>query len=132
MPWVIAIMMFLTVLAAAGGLALNQGMRSLRSELSGRATVQIVEADAETRAQAVKKMVARLRVTPVDPTTLLPVPEGEAGLARFIDLGNVDSAVSVVTQDLVRRVSGGIQLLGRQPGAPPRGCSLAIEALLHG
>lgn len=64
MPWVIAIMMFLTVLAAAGGLALNQGMRSLRSELSGRATVQIVEADAETRAQAVKKMVARLRVTP--------------------------------------------------------------------
>jgi len=64
MPWVIAIMMFLTVLGAAGGLALNQGMRSLRSELSGRATVQIVEADAETRAQAVKKMVARLRVTP--------------------------------------------------------------------
>lgn len=64
MPWVIAIMMFLTVLAAAGGLALNQGMRSLRTELSGRATVQIVEADAETRAQAVKKMVARLRVTP--------------------------------------------------------------------
>ncbi|HEX7783891.1 MAG TPA: cell division protein [Sphingobium sp.] len=63
MPWVIAIMMFLTVLAAAGGLALNQGMLSLRSELSGRATVQIIEADAETRAQAVRKMVARLRAT---------------------------------------------------------------------
>jgi hypothetical protein len=73
-----------------------------------------------------------LRVTPVDPVTLLPVAEGEAGLARFIDLGNVDSAVSVVTQDLVRRVSGGVQLLGRQAGAPARGCSLAIEALLNG
>ena len=73
-----------------------------------------------------------LRVSPVDPVTLLPVPEGEAGLARFIDLGNVDSAVSVVTQDLVRREGGGIRLLGRQPGAPPRGCSLAVEALLHG
>jgi hypothetical protein len=73
-----------------------------------------------------------LRVTPVDPLTLLPVPEGEAGLARFIDLGNVDSAVSVVTQDLVRRVGGGVQLLGRQPGATARGCSLAIEALLRG
>ncbi len=73
-----------------------------------------------------------LRVTPVDPITLLPVAEGEAGLARFIDLGNVDSAVSVVTQDLVRRVGGGVQLLGRQPGAPARGCSLAIEALLNG
>jgi hypothetical protein len=73
-----------------------------------------------------------LRVAPVDPITLLPVAEGEVGLARFIDLGNVDSAVSVVTQDLVRRAQGGIQLLGRQAGAPPRGCSLAIEALLDG
>jgi hypothetical protein len=71
-----------------------------------------------------------LRVTPVDPLTLTPVAEGEVGLARFIDLGNVDSAVSIVTQDLVRRRGGGIQLLGRQPGAPARGCSLAIEALL--
>jgi Acyl-protein synthetase, LuxE len=73
-----------------------------------------------------------LRVTPVDAVTLLPVPDGEVGLARFIDLGNVDSAVSVVTQDLVRRVGAGVQLLGRQPGAPARGCSLAIEALLNG
>jgi hypothetical protein len=73
-----------------------------------------------------------LRVTPVDPVSLLPVGDGEVGLARFIDLGNVDSAVSVVTQDLVRRVGGGVQLLGRQAGAPPRGCSLAIEALLNG
>ncbi|MES1187806.1 MAG: hypothetical protein ABUL60_28565 [Myxococcales bacterium] len=73
-----------------------------------------------------------LRVTPVDPVSLRPVAEGEAGLARFIDLGNVDSAVSVVTQDLVRRTQGGVQLLGRQAGAPPRGCSLAIEALLNG
>lgn len=72
-----------------------------------------------------------LRVTPVDPVTLSPVPHGVAGLARFVDLGNVDSAVSVVTQDLVRRHDGGIQLLGRQPGAPARGCSLAIEALLR-
>jgi hypothetical protein len=73
-----------------------------------------------------------LRVTPVDPVSLRPVAEGEAGLARFVDLGNVDSAVSVVTQDLVRRTQGGVQLLGRQAGAPPRGCSLAIEALLQG
>jgi hypothetical protein len=72
-----------------------------------------------------------LRVTPLDPVSLSPVRTGEIGLACFIDLGNVDSAVRVVTQDLVRRCHGGIQLLGRQPGAPPRGCSLAIEALLR-
>lgn len=75
---------------------------------------------------------AWLRVTPVDPLTLRPVAEGESGLARFVDLGNVDSAVSVVTQDVVRRSHGGVQLLGRQAGAPARGCSLAVEALLHG
>lgn len=73
-----------------------------------------------------------LRVTPVDPVSLQPVADGEVGLARFVDLGNVDSAISVVTQDLVRRELGGVRLLGRQPGAPPRGCSLAIEALLDG
>ena len=73
-----------------------------------------------------------LRVTPVDPVSLEPLADGEVGLARFVDLGNVDSAVSVVTQDLVRRTAGGIELLGREPGAPPRGCSLAIEALLRG
>jgi Acyl-protein synthetase, LuxE len=73
-----------------------------------------------------------LRVEPVDPVTLLPVASGAVGLARFIDLGNVDSAVSVVTQDLIRRTRGGIELLGRQPGAQPRGCSLSVEALLGG
>lgn len=73
-----------------------------------------------------------LRVTPVDPISLSAVAEGDTGLACFTDLGNVDSAVRVVTQDLVRREQGGIRLLGRQPGAPARGCSLAIEALLHG
>jgi hypothetical protein len=72
-----------------------------------------------------------LRVTPLNPVSLNPVVDGETGLACFLDLGNVDSAVRIVTQDLVRRARGGIELLGRQPGAPPRGCSLAIEALLH-
>ena len=73
-----------------------------------------------------------LRVDAVDPEALRPVPEGEAGLARFVDLGNVDSAVAVVAQDLVRRRGDGVELLGRRSGAPARGCSLAVEALLDG
>jgi hypothetical protein len=73
-----------------------------------------------------------LRVTPVDPATLEPVADGEIGIARILDLGNVDSAVAIVTQDLVRRSGPGIELLGRRPGSPPRGCSLAVEALLAG
>jgi hypothetical protein len=69
-----------------------------------------------------------LRVTPVDPVSMQPAAEG---LARFVDLGNVDSAISIVTQDWVRRVDDGIELLGRRRGAPLRGCSLATEALLR-
>ena len=70
------------------------------------------------------------RVVPVRPQTLEPVAEGEAGVARIEDLANVDSAFAVVTQDLVRRVADGFELLGRAPGAPPRGCSIALDEVL--
>lgn len=49
MPWVITIMVTLTVIAAAGGLALNNLVQGARSELSGGATVQIVEASSQER-----------------------------------------------------------------------------------
>jgi hypothetical protein len=74
---------------------------------------------------------AWLRVYPLDPHTLVPVPVGEVGLACFVDLANVDSAVCLITQDLVRVTSAGLELLGRQPKAPLRGCSLAIEAIFN-
>lgn len=70
------------------------------------------------------------RVVPVDPDTLEPVKDGEVGIAKIVDLANVDSAVAVLTQDEVRRVEGGFALLGRASGAPPRGCSIAIDELL--
>jgi hypothetical protein len=71
-----------------------------------------------------------LEAVPVDPVTLERLPEGEVGIARFVDLGNVDSAVAIVTEDRIRRRAGGIELLGRAAGAVERGCSLAAEALL--
>ncbi len=74
---------------------------------------------------------AWLRVIPVDPVTLAPVAEGEIGIARIVDLANVDSAIAIQTQDRVRRIEGGIELLGRAPGATLRGCSLAIEEFLQ-
>ncbi len=73
-----------------------------------------------------------LRVSPVDAVTLLPVPDGEVGLARFVDLANVDSALVLVTRDRLRRTPAGVELLGRDPGAVSRGCSLAIEELVQG
>ena len=78
-----------------------------------------------------------LRVIPVDPVSLRPVRSGEVGLAKIIDIGNVDSAVGVLTQDLVRRVPvaddrSGIELLGRRKGSPARGCSLSFESWIVG
>lgn len=72
-----------------------------------------------------------LEITPVDPLTLSRVPDGEVGLARIIDLGNVDSCVAVLTEDRVRRTKGGVQVLGRRTGARPRGCSLPFETLVQ-
>jgi hypothetical protein len=71
------------------------------------------------------------RVVPVHGASLEPVPDGEVGLARIEDLANVDSAFAVLTQDRVRRVPGGFELLGRMAGATPRGCSIAIEEMLE-
>jgi hypothetical protein len=73
-----------------------------------------------------------LQVTPVDAETLEPTPEDVVGLARFTDLGNVDFPMRIVTQDLIRRRGAGVQLLGRRRGAPPRGCSLAVEEMVLG
>ncbi|WP_394826225.1 hypothetical protein [Pendulispora albinea] len=70
------------------------------------------------------------RVVPVDPVTLEPVEEGAEGIARIEDLMNVDSAFALLAADRVRRVPGGFELLGRAPGAPPRGCSLTVEEIL--
>lgn len=72
------------------------------------------------------------RIIPVDPETLAPVADGAIGIAKIVDLMNVDSAVAILTQDRVRRspAGTGFELLGRLPGAPPRGCSIAIDELL--
>jgi hypothetical protein len=74
-----------------------------------------------------------LRVRAVDPITLAPVAQGEVGIARFVDLANIDSAVAIQTADRIREAGdGSIELLGRLAGARPRGCSLALEHLLDG
>jgi len=61
MPWVIAIMMFLTVLSAAAGLGLSQATGHLRSGLAGRITVQIVEGDPQERERQTQMVTRELR-----------------------------------------------------------------------
>ncbi len=61
MPWIIAIIMFLTLLAAAAGLALYRGLDVMHGELAGGYTVQIVEANATRRADQTARVTALLR-----------------------------------------------------------------------
>lgn len=63
-PWVIAIMVALTVIAASAGLSFSNTARSASDELSGGVTVQVVEANSELRARQAEAAAQRLRQTP--------------------------------------------------------------------
>jgi len=64
MPWVIAIMIFLTVLAAAAGLGLGGAAGALGDELGRRVTVQIIESNPDAREAEAARAVAILGRTP--------------------------------------------------------------------
>jgi cell division transport system permease protein len=82
MPWVIAIMMFLTVLAAAAGIGLTTAARAIGDQLAGRLTVQIVEADRIAReAQA----AAALRVLAARPDVARATRVPDAEIARLLE-----------------------------------------------
>jgi hypothetical protein len=73
---------------------------------------------------------AWVRVDAVDASTLAPVPPGEVGMLRVLDLANVGSASFLLTEDLARvDADGGFRLVGRASGAELRGCSLTAEEL---
>lgn len=73
-----------------------------------------------------------VRTVAVDPETLSPLPAGETGLLRHMDLANLDSVAAIQTEDLGRVDAHGLVLEGRVAGAPPRGCSIAMDMLLRG
>jgi hypothetical protein len=73
-----------------------------------------------------------VRCLVIDPLTGREARQGQAGLLRLFDLANVWSVLGVQTQDLA--LGQGDQqflLLGRDPAAVPRGCSRAIDELIH-
>ena len=73
-----------------------------------------------------------MMVTPMDPNTLRPVPLETPGILRIIDLANVSSCIAIQTADLGVTRAGGFEVLGRVPGATPRGCARALDAVLSG
>jgi Acyl-protein synthetase, LuxE len=68
----------------------------------------------------------------IDPETNEQAAPGKIGLLRIIDLANLWSVAAVLTQDLaIARADDEFHLLGRDPGALPRGCSRAIDELMQ-
>ncbi len=60
MPYVIAIMTFLTVLAVAAGMGMGAAAASVGRDLEGRLTVQLVEANPDAREAQAKAALAEL------------------------------------------------------------------------
>ena len=76
MPWVIAIMMALTVIAAGAGLALRNLGANAGAEIAGGLTVQILEGAPAERERQAQAAVAQLR-TREDVAEIRRVPEDE-------------------------------------------------------
>lgn len=76
MPWVIAIMIALTVIAAGAGLALRNLGANAQAEIAGGLTVQILEGAPAERARQAEWAVAQLRGRD-DVAEVRRVPESE-------------------------------------------------------
>jgi hypothetical protein len=67
----------------------------------------------------------------LDPETDLPLPPGNPGYLVIHDLANLHSVAAIRTQDFaIGHDDGSFTLLGRDPGALPRGCSRTIDHAL--
>jgi hypothetical protein len=80
---------------------------------------------------ALKQSPPWLRTRAVDPETLAQLPHGRAGLLRHFDLANLGSVCAIQTEDVGVTTPAGFFLHGRAPGAPPRGCSIALDLLMQ-
>jgi hypothetical protein len=70
------------------------------------------------------------RVRIVDPLRGELLPAGRSGAIVVQDLANTGSILAVQTADLGVAVGDGFEVLGREPGAEERGCSIAVDQLL--
>lgn len=110
MPWVIAIMVAMTVIALAAGLALRNTVLSAQSGLEGGLTVQIVEARPTERKAQSEAAIKRLRSLS-GVTAVRLVPEEE--LDHLIEpwLGSNEGAASTMSIPIPALID--VQLAGR-------------------
>ena len=96
MPWVIAIMMFLTLLVAAAGLTLADAARQGGDDLAQRATLQIIEADPVARAAQRVAVAKQLRTLPgVSEVNAVPDTQVRDMLEPWLGTGVIDADIPV-------------------------------------
>jgi Acyl-protein synthetase, LuxE len=108
--------------AIPGYFCLNEyGMAELSSQY-----YDSVIADREAGRHRTRRKLAPhwLRTLVLDPEGLEPVRPGGRGLLCHFDLANAGSAMVVLSEDVGELTDDGFHLIGRAPGAEPRGCSL--------
>lgn len=96
MPWVMAIMLFLSLLAAATALALAHAATQGGESLSRQATVQILENDPGARLTQQQQVASRLRQMPgVSDVAIVPENEARALLEPWLGDVAEDSGIPV-------------------------------------
>jgi hypothetical protein len=90
-----------------------------------------LRAPGDASQDGLKQSPPWLRTRAVDPETLAQLPHGTPGLLRHFDLANLGSVCAIQTEDVGVTTPAGFFLHGRAPGAPPRGCSIALDLLMQ-
>lgn len=98
MPWVIAIMIALTTIAAAGALAMSNVASTAQADLAGGVTIQIVESVPAKRDQQAQAALALVRQSAgVESAVLVPKAELERLMEPWLggSSGGGDEAIPV-------------------------------------
>jgi cell division transport system permease protein len=126
MTWIMAIMLFLTVLAGSLGLGMLAATVQLDRQLAGRLTVQIIEPNAQLRDQQASAITAELRKLPgvvradeADRTRLAELMKpwlGDAGLdpdlpmPAMIDVDVRGDAAIAAAEAAAKRIAPGARI----------------------
>ena len=93
-------------------------------------STQFYDAGQE-KQPVVKRGPHWIKTRVLDPLSGVEMPAGEIGVLAHTDLGNFNSVLTLLTEDLGHTQDDGFVLLGRAQGAQAKGCSLAVEHFLQ-
>lgn len=109
MPWVIAIMVAMTAIALAAGLALGNAISAARAEIEGGVTVQVLEPRAEVRWREAQLAVEAIKRQPgIAGLRLVPQEELDALIEPWLgtDIGTVTGSAIPVPALIDVRLDG--------------------------